>query len=458
MINIESVKSVYLIGIGGIGMSALARYFKKKGLLVSGYDRAESDLTRQLELEDIAIIYNDDPAFVDDEFKDKSKETLIIYTPAIPSDSKILRYFIETRRKIYKRAEVLGLLSTSKYTIAVAGTHGKTTTSCMIAHLLTDSGRGCSAFLGGIASNYNNNLLTSDSDLLVVEADEYDRSFLTLHPDIAIVTAMDPDHLDIYGDESHLHESFGLFVDQVEEDGLRIIKKGLPLASDISYAQGEVADAYSDNIRIVNGEFYFDYHHNGDSIYDIHLGIPGNHNIENAVAAITAVKGLGLSAEQIRKGLSNFKGVKRRFEYIVKTEKHIYIDDYAHHPTELKAFISAVKSLYPKKELCAIFQPHLYTRTRDFIDEFAEVLSLVDSLILMPIYPARELPIPHVDSEWLLEKVKIKNKRILDYDNVLAYVQETKPALIATIGAGNIDRLVKPLKEILKDEHTSKKG
>lgn len=449
MMNIDPIKYVYLIGIGGIGMSGLARYFKNQGLFVGGYDKTETALTKQLVQEGIAITYEDNDAFVPEEVKEVAPEILIIYTPAIPSDSQILNFFKEKGHTLHKRAEVLGLLSKSKYTIAVAGTHGKTTTSCLIAHILTDSGLHCSAFLGGIASNYNTNMLISDSNLLVVEADEYDRSFLTLHPDIAIVTATDADHLDIYNNRDQLIESFKLFINQVTEKGVRIIRKGLGLQSDISYAQGELADAYSSESRIVNGEFYFDYHHGDFVIQDIHLGIPGNHNIENAVAAITAVRILGVSADQIKKALSNFKGVKRRFEYIVKNAENIYIDDYAHHPAELKAFFSAVKSLYPEKKLCAIFQPHLFSRTRDFVDDFAEALSSVDELILMPIYPAREKPIEGVTSEWLLEKVEIENKKILNEEEVLAYIKQEKPKLTVTVGAGNIDRLVHPLKEIL---------
>lgn len=451
MINIDHIKYVYLIGIGGIGMSGLARYFKNQGLFVSGYDRTETELTKQLVREDISVIYEDNDALIPEEVREVSSKILIIYTPAIPSDSKILNFFKEEGHILHKRAEVLGLLSKSKYTIAVAGTHGKTTTSCMIAHILTDSGFRCSAFLGGIASNYNTNMLISDSNLLVVEADEYDRSFLTLHPDIAIVTATDADHLDIYDNREQLVESFKLFINQVTEKGVRIIRKGLSLYSDITYAQGELADAYSSESRIVNGEFYFDYYHDGFIIRDIHLGIPGNHNIENAVAAITAARLVGVSAEHIKKALSNFKGVKRRFEYIVKNAENIYIDDYAHHPAELKAFFSAVKSLYPGKKLCAVFQPHLFTRTRDFVDDFAGALSLVDELILMPIYPAREEPIEGVTSEWLLNKVEIGNKKILNHEEVLAYIKKEKPELVVTVGAGNIDRLVNPLKEILSN-------
>lgn len=451
MINIDQIKNVFLIGIGGIGMSGLARYFQNQGRFVSGYDKTETELTKKLMSEGMTIIYDDEPSLLPENIVELTLETLIIYTPAIPSDSAILNFLKSQGHILHKRAEVLGLLSQSKYTIAVAGTHGKTTTSSMIAHILTDSGFYCSAFLGGIASNYHTNMLISDSNLLVVEADEYDRSFLTLHPDIAIVTSTDADHLDIYDNRDRLIESFQLFVEQTTEKGTRIIRKGLSLPTDISYAQGEKADVYASDTRIIDGEFYFDYHHGNEVISDLHLGIPGNHNVENAVAAITAARLLGIPAEKIRKALSNFLGVKRRFEYIVKGDKNIYIDDYAHHPAELKAFFTAVKSLYPKKKLTAVFQPHLFTRTRDFVEDFAAALSLVDELVLMPIYPAREKPIEGVTSEWLLGKVTIQNKRILDQAGVEELVQKEMPELIVTVGAGNIDRLVNPIKELLKD-------
>lgn len=448
--KIEDIKNVYLVGIGGIGMSGLARYFQNQGRSVSGYDKTETALTKQLVAEGISINYQDDPTFIPSEVKELSPETLIIYTPAIPNDSSILNFFKEQGHGLHKRAEVLGLLSKSKYTIAVAGTHGKTTTSSLIAHILTDSDFHCSAFLGGIASNYDTNMLISDSQLLVVEADEYDRSFLTLHPDISIVTSTDADHLDIYDNRDNLLDSFRLFVKQTVDGGTRIIRKGLALPADINYAQGEEADAYSSESRIVNGAFYFDYHHGDTVIPDIHLGIPGNHNIENAVAAITAVRILGVPVEKIKQALSNFKGVKRRFEYIVNTENHIYIDDYAHHPAELQAFFKATRSLYPERKMTAIFQPHLFSRTRDFADDFAEALSLVDELILMPIYPAREQPIVGITSEWLLDKIQIENKKVLSEEEVEVYIAQEKPELVLTVGAGNIDRLVQPLKEILE--------
>ena len=451
MININEIKNVFLIGIGGIGMSGLARYFESHGLFVSGYDKTETELTKKLVAEGMSVFYEDDITLLPERIIELSPETLIIYTPAIPSDTAILNFLIAKKHILHKRAEVLGLLSKSKFTIAVAGTHGKTTTSSMIAHVLTDSGFPCSAFLGGIASNYETNMLISDSNLLVVEADEYDRSFLTLHPDIAIVTSTDADHLDIYDNSDRLLESFKLFIEQTSDKGFRIIRKGLSLQTDISYAQGEKAGAFASMVRILDGEFYFDYHQGDLLIADIHLGIPGNHNVENAVAAITAALLLNIPVDGIKKALSNFKGVKRRFEYIVKGDHNIYIDDYAHHPAELKAFFTAVNSLYPNKKLTAVFQPHLFTRTRDFIEDFASALSMVDELLLMPIYPAREKPIEGVTSEWLLDKITIQNKRILDHKGVEEFVKQEMPELIVTVGAGNIDRLVKPIKQKLEN-------
>lgn len=449
MIDINQIKQVYLIGIGGIGMSGLARYFNEQGYAVSGYDKTETKLTKKLVSEGIDVIYEDDVTLISKEVIQEDLSTLIIYTPAIPSELEILNFFKHKGHVLHKRAEVLGLLSKSKYTIAVAGTHGKTTTSSMIAHILTDGGFPCSAFLGGIASNYNTNMFISDSNLLVVEADEYDRSFLTLHPDIAIVTSTDADHLDIYENKEQFLESFKLFVNQTTEKGVRVIRKELELKTDVSYAQGEKADAYASDIKIVNGDYIFNYNEKGQEITEIKLGIPGNHNVENAVAAIKAALVVGVSPERIKTALSNFKGVKRRFEFIVKGEKSIYIDDYAHHPVELNALFAAVKSLYPSKKLTAIFQPHLFTRTRDFSADFAEALSLVDELILMPIYPAREEPIAGITSDWLIEQVEIKDKKVLNHQEVEDYIRKEKPELLVTLGAGNIDRLVDPLKQIL---------
>ncbi|MGK6350825.1 UDP-N-acetylmuramate--L-alanine ligase [Parapedobacter sp. DT-150] len=449
--NIDNIRQVYFIGIGGIGMSALARYFRHLDCLVAGYDKTETELTKQLVKEGIPVSYLDDFTLVDESFKTADAHTLIIYTPAVPSELEILNGFQQLGHALYKRSQVLGLISQSRFTIAVAGTHGKTTTSTLIAHILKDSGYDCSAFLGGISTNYNSNVLFSTNNVVVVEADEYDRSFLTLYPDLAVVTSADADHLDIYGDKDQLLESFALFLSQLHKDGKSIVKAGLPFEADIWYSSDTPTDAYADKIRIADGEFYFDYVWGDQQIAGIHLGVPGKHNVENAVAAITVVRQLGVEPAKIVKALSSFAGVKRRFEYIVKRDDAIYIDDYAHHPAELKAFLSAVKQLYPTKKLTAIFQPHLYSRTRDFADEFAEVLSTVDTLLLMDIYPARELPIKGVDSRMLLDKVTVADKHLVTHDNATDYVRVYRPELLVTVGAGDIDLLVKSLKATLED-------
>lgn len=450
MMNLDAIKQVYLIGIGGIGMSGLARYFKHLGCVVKGYDRTESDLTKELVAEGIEVIYTDDIDLIDPSFATPSEHTLVIYTPAIPADLKIRNYLVQQGHTLYKRSQVLGIISESRFTIAVAGTHGKTTTSTMIAHLLKDSGYDCSAFLGGISSNYDSNVLYGVNNTIVVEADEFDRSFLTLHPNIAVVTSSDADHLDIYGDKDHLLESFQLFLDRVVPGGTRIIKKGLQFEGQIFYSGYEQADVYAEQVHVRDGEFYFDYVHSAGRIADLHLGVPGLHNVENAVAAVTVARLLGIADEKIRKALTSFKGVKRRFEYIVRKPEVVYIDDYAHHPEELRAFLTSMKKLYPDRTLNVVFQPHLFSRTRDFVDGFAEVLSMADNLLLMDIYPARELPIAGVTSSWLLGKIHTPKKRIVTPQEVLDFVRIEKPDLLVTVGAGDIDRLVKPLKELLE--------
>ena len=447
--NIDKIKRVFLLGIGGIGMSGLARYFSRMGMEVAGYDRTSTELTQILEKEGIQIIYQDEESLIDDSFKIPSAETLIIYTPAIPKNLLLKSFFVTQGHEVFKRSEVLGFISENRFTIAVAGTHGKTTTSTMIAHVLKHSGHDCSAFLGGISTNYNTNVLFGKNNFVVVEADEFDRSFLTLHPNIAVVTSADADHLDIYGDANELVRTFELFLSRVVSTGKRIVKKGLPFSGEINYAMELTSDAYSENVRIENSEFYFDYHFNDISITNIHLGIPGIHNVENAVAAITVGLLLDIPSEKIKTALSAFKGVKRRFEYIVKTDENIYIDDYAHHPEELYAFLTSMKKLYPEKKLTVIFQPHLFSRTRDFMDGFAEVLAISDELLLMDIYPAREEEIPGVNSSVLLDKIAINNKRLISPEELLNIVKEEKPELLVTVGAGDIDKMVKPLKEIL---------
>src|ERR1700761_6678245 len=384
-------------------------------------------------------------------FRKPDESTLVIFTPAIPKDSEILNFFIRAGFEIFKRSQVLGLISRGKFTVAVAGTHGKTTTSTMVAHILKHSGVDCSAFLGGISSNYNSNVLYGKNDIVVVEADEYDRSFLTLYPNIAAITSMDADHLDIYGDHSHLEESFRLFASQLKEGGTLIRKKGLPLDGGITYSIKEHADVFAANIRIENGSFYFDFKNKDTEINNIQLGIPGFHNVENATAATEAALMLGVSPEAIKAALEDFHGVKRRFEYIVKTPEHIYIDDYAHHPEELRAAITSVKSLYPDKKLVTIFQPHLFTRTRDFADGFAEVLDMSDELIMLDIYPARELPIEGVDADMILNRMKLWNKRKCGKQEAVDLVQIEKPELLLTVGAGDIDQLVQPLKNALEN-------
>lgn len=447
--NIDNIRRVYLIGIGGIGMSALARYFRHLGCLVAGYDKTETALTRQLVAEGIRVIYVDDFSRVNDDFKQNDGHTLVIYTPAVPNELELINQFQQLGHSLFKRSQVLGLISQNRFAIAVAGTHGKTTTSTLIAHILKDSGYGCSAFLGGISTNYDSNVLFSDNNVVVLEADEYDRSFLTLYPDITVITSADADHLDIYGDKNHVQESFQLFLNQLHADGKSIIKAGLPFKSDISYTASGVADAYAENIHIVDGKFYFDYVGQGGRMDAIQLGVPGNHNVENATAAITVARLLDIADEKIRQSLASFKGVKRRFEYIVQSDDAVYIDDYAHHPEELRACFSAVKALYPNKQLTVVFQPHLYSRTRDFADEFAAVLAMVDTLLLLNIYPARELPIKGVDSRMLLDKVAITDKHLCTTEEVQAFVKTYRPELLVTVGAGDIDLLVQPLKAIL---------
>ncbi len=432
-------------------MSGLARYFNHIGCIVCGYDKTPTDLTDQLRNEGIQIVFEDNTEGIPKSFRDNDPNTLVIFTPAIPKDSAILNFFREKGFELFKRSQVLGIISKGMFTIAVAGTHGKTTTSTIVAHILKDSGIDCSAFLGGISSNYQTNVLFGKSNIVVVEADEYDRSFLTLHPDIAIITSMDADHLDIYGDHEHLTESFKLFASQRKLGGVLIHRKGLPLDGGFTYSIDGDADATATNIRIENGDFYFDFKRGPIIIPNIQLGIAGLHNIENAVAAIEVALRLHIDYDDIKSALGSFKGVKRRFEYIVKNDEHIFIDDYAHHPEELRATISSIKKLYPGKKLTTIFQPHLYTRTRDFADGFAEVLDMSDELIILDIYPARELPIEGVSSDMILERMKLAKRYKYGKQEAINKVRGEKPELLLTVGAGDIDQLVQPLKQALQD-------
>jgi UDP-N-acetylmuramate--alanine ligase len=446
--ELANINRVYFVGIGGIGMSALARYFAKRGVVVCGYDKTRTNLTIELEHEGILITYLDEESAVPICFQQNHDDTLVVYTPAIPKNSKILNHFIDNGFSLKKRSEVLGIISEGMFCIAVAGTHGKTTTSSMIAHILTDTGFGCTAFLGGITSNYNSNVLFGKNNVVVVEADEYDRSFLTLHPDVAVVTSMDADHLDIYGDESHLHESFHLFANQLKADGKLFVKDGLPLQG-ITYSANSNSALVASNIHVENGNFVFDFSDGYTSIKDLSLAMPGKHNVENAVAAIGVALCLGIHPKSIKKAIASFKGVRRRFETLVNTPGHIYIDDYAHHPEELKACFDAVRQLHPDKKLTVIFQPHLFTRTRDFADDFAKVLSTADELVLLEIYPARELPIEGVNSQMLLDKITLTNKELCGKDLAVDNIKNKNPELLLTVGAGDIDTLIAPLKNAL---------
>jgi len=449
--ELEKIKQVYLVGIGGIGMSGLARYFHKRGCEVIGYDRTQTTLTDSLAAEGMKITYIDEVSEIPAHFQTPSENLLVIFTPAIPKDSPILNFFQNNGFDLKKRSEVLGIISKGMFTVAVAGTHGKTTTSTMVAHILKHSGFDCTAFLGGISSNYDTNVLFGSNNVVVVEADEYDRSFLRLHPDVAIITSMDADHLDIYGDDSHVKESFRLFASQLKEGGKLIRKSGLPLDGGTTYSAKEEAEIYAANARVINGTFFFDFKGEGVEINDIELGLPGMHNVENATAAIQAALLLNVQPAKIKAALKDFRGVKRRFEYILKTEKKTFIDDYAHHPEELRACLSAVKQLYPGKKLTVVFQPHLYSRTRDFVDGFAEVLDMCDELVLLDIYPARELPIAGVTSQIIFDRMKLEKKQISSLGNAAVIIKDLNPELLLTVGAGDIDTLVLPLKEILEN-------
>ncbi|MBO5074143.1 MAG: UDP-N-acetylmuramate--L-alanine ligase [Bacteroidales bacterium] len=443
--------NIYFIGIGGIGMSAIARYYHYKGLKVSGYDKTPSELTAALESEGIEVHYEDNIGFIPKDVE----HTLVVYTPAIPADMGELVYVQEHGYRVIKRSRTLGEIAQGQKCLAVAGTHGKTTTSTLLAHIFQNSGEGCSAFLGGISKNYDTNLLVSRNPVIVAEADEFDRSFLQLFPEIAVITSMDADHLDIYSDISNMHDAFKAFASQVS--GTVIAKYGLPIeqkdtkAQILRYAYDNAgADFYASGIKVDEcGYFTFDLNWPGGTVKDCKVGIPGWINVENAVAASAIALTYGLDPEKVKKALSSFQGVKRRFDIHLNTPGCAYIDDYAHHPKEISAAISSMRDIFPGRRLTAIFQPHLYTRTRDFADEFAEALSGVDKLILLDIYPAREEPIPGVTSEIIFEKVTAPEKVIMKKEELMEYLQNEPVDTLITFGAGNIDRFIRPITEML---------
>ena len=443
----------YFLGIGGIGMSALARFFHQKGHIVMGYDKTSTPLTQQLELEGMDITYDDDILNLPSLLRNTPAEKVwVCYTPAIPNDSVLKNWFLEQEFPMMKRSVLLGKITERYHTIAVAGTHGKTTTSSMITHVLTESGFPVNAFLGGISANFGSNMITADSHWVVVEADEFDRSFLTLTPEVAVITAVDPDHLDIYGDAKTFEEGFQAFAQRISENGKiwaqdRITTPWRNLSSGVqvkTYSNGDTGDARAMNVRVESGKFIFDYHGEVE-INDIVCGLSGIHNIENAVAAISVALSLGCDAERIRIAIGTFKGVSRRFERVLDLPNRVVIDDYAHHPTEIKAAVQSARMLFPGKKIGGIFQPHLFTRTRDFIDGFAHELGQLDAIILLPIYPARELPIPGVDSQLILDKILIKEKKVLEKSELLEFGIPADWEVVLFLGAGDIDQLVRPI-------------
>jgi len=450
---------IYFLGIGGIGMSALARYFIAKGYQVHGYDRTPTSLTADLEAEGMTIHYHEDTVLI------PAETGLVIYTPAIPASNSELQYLRKSGVRMMKRAEVLGMLSSEYKTIACAGTHGKTTTSTMVAYLLQQSHVQCQAFLGGIARNFDSNLLISEtSPYMVAEADEYDRSFLHLHPYISIITSIDSDHLDIYGDHEAVKKAFSSFTSNIVPEGSLIIKKGLdiPLSTPAeckiyTYAVNEVADFYAANLQLGNGLYSFDLNYPMGVITNLTLGIPGLYNVENAVAALAAAMLAGVTAEELSRGLSGFKGVKRRFDVRLNMNKVVYIDDYAHHPEEIKACISSAKAMFPGKKLTGIFQPHLFTRTRDYAIEFAESLSMLDEVLLLPVYPARELPIDGIDSQMILSLMNHDNKHLVQPSDFPEYFRNNLPEVLLTMGAGDIDTLVEPIENFFMTNNNLEK-
>ena len=437
--------NVYFIGIGGIGMSALARYFVANGNQVAGYDKTPSDITNALQDLGVDIHFNDDISNVDSKYLD-SNSTLIVYTPAIPKEHAELSYFRKNDFKVLKRSTVLGEITKETTCLAVAGTHGKTTTTSILGHLLNYCDVPVTAFLGGISENYNSNLILNGTEVTVVEADEFDRSFLTLSPDLACITSMDADHLDIYGDASELIKSFKNFSKCIKPNGKLFVKNGLPL-NGITYGVEDNSDYGAQNVRIVNGSYVFDVQTPNGLYKDFEFNLPGRHNLSNAIIALAMAVEYGCPHHQLAKGLASYKGVKRRFTYQIKTEDFVFIDDYAHHPEEINAVHQAVREMYPEGTVLAIFQPHLYSRTKDFVDAFAESLSKFDEVLLLDIYPARELPIEGVTSKWLLDKIKNANKKLILKSELINEIKISNAQIILTLGAGDIGEEVKHIKE-----------
>ncbi|MCL2413638.1 MAG: UDP-N-acetylmuramate--L-alanine ligase [Bacteroidales bacterium] len=446
--NFETLKHIYFLGIGGIGMSALARFFASKNVKISGYDRTRTPLCEELENEGMDVHYIEDVNLIPKDID------LVIYTPAIPKDNVEFVHLQNSGIPVLKRSKILGLITQNMTGVCIAGTHGKTTISTLIAHLLTQSEVKCNAFLGGIAKNYNSNLILSKtSQIAVIEADEFDRSFLKLHPQIAVISSIDADHLDIYGTKNAMEQSFSEFANLVPHNGFLFQKYGTPnfgKAHKTYHLTDTNADYYTSNLHVENGTYHFDFHAPDFNWKNLKMVYPGLHNVENAVIAVAVAHLLGATETEIRNGLKTFSGIKRRFDVHIKTGNLIYIDDYAHHPEEIKACIESVKSLFPNRKITGIFQPHLYSRTRDFADDFAKSLSLLDTLILLDIYPARELPIEGVSSEILLEKCTCPNKILTTKSNLLKILKTQPLDVLVTMGAGDIDQVVERIIKMLK--------
>ena len=446
--NLQPITNVYFIGIGGIGMSALARYFNANGKVVAGYDRTSTDITEMLEKEGIKVHFTDEVEAIPASFKNTTT-TLVVYTPAIPKDHKEMTFFQENGYQVVKRSEVLGFITKNSFCLAVAGTHGKTTTSSILAHIMVESGASVSAFLGGIAENFNSNLVLKGSEYTVVEADEFDRSFLRLSPNIACITSMDADHLDIYGDEQHLIEGFHEFAGKIKPGGSHIVRNGLNIAGE-TYGLEDSSDYSFQNIHIVEGVYHFDFKYTGGIYKDITFMKPGRHNLLNALAAVAMAVKAGIAPEKLLPHLATFKGVKRRFSYIIKEKDFVFIDDYAHHPSEINALYQAVAEMYPNTSKTIVFQPHLFTRTRDFMNDFAKTLSQFDEVILLDIYPARELPIEGITSQVLLEKITTSKKTLVSKTELIPLLLKKRPQLLLAVGAGDIGAEVAHIKEAMK--------
>jgi len=448
--NLNNIHNIYFIGIGGIGMSAIARYFNANNKLVAGYDKTQTAITDTLVELGMQVHFDDDVKQIDLAFLN-SENTLVVYTPAVPKDHSELNYFKVNGFNVLKRSEILGLITENTVCLAVAGTHGKTTTTSILGHLMHECQVELTAFLGGISENYNSNLILKGTEVSVVEADEFDRSFMTLSPDFAGITSMDADHLDIYGDASELKKTFEDFTKRLKPEGKLFVKNGLPLKG-ITYGIEDDSDYNVQNIKIINGAYVFDVKTPITVLENLEFNLPGRHNLSNALLALAMAVEYGCPYQQLAKALASYKGVKRRFTYQIKRGSLVYIDDYAHHPEEIKAVHQAVREMYPSKSVLAIFQPHLFSRTKDFIDDFAQSLSQFDELMLLDIYPARELPIEGVTSEWLLSKITSEKKQLVSKANLLAEIKKSKAQVILTIGAGDIGEQVKYIKKELSFE------